>query len=289
MVPRYVLVGARRLSGLLETSSVASAMAILTSHSDFADLTHSNYLEALEWLEQNGLKDVPNCSASETAQRAFEVVLQNGDASWLSNGMDDLPTPEFLPQPILDAAFALELDPMVALQLSLKYGHQVDLARRERIGLLGELALVSYLEQQGAAVIHESLVSDTLGWDIRCSLQGQEWHIELKSTISLSRLRLFLSRNEYEVSLRDPRWLLAVALINEHGDLFRIAHIRRGTLPHLVPIDRASGCRWQSCSIDCLPEIVIPGLPAELQESGIDSIILSGDHPSWWPLAQSVP
>lgn len=283
MLPRYLLVGARRWLQLLQTSSTNSAMAIFMSRPEFADLTSSNYREAYEWLERNGLLSEPHHRVGSIGMQAFTVALQEEDLAWLQDGVVGIPSPEFLPEPVLAAAEQLGLDATVAWQVALELGRKVDLERRGRIGALGELAMVAYVESLSLEAEHLSLRSDALGWDIRAVGQDLESHLEVKTTTSLGRLRIFLSRNEYEVSRRDPMWGLTVALVDDAGTLLRVAHVPTEVIHALVPVDRGPLSRWQSCSLDLTGAHVRPGLPGWLASLNGRSVLSSTTEPSWWP------
>ena len=283
MVPKYVLVGARRWLDLLQSSSLNSAMAIFMSRTEFADLTFANYRESYEWLERHGLLSSDLRDSSTARIDAFLMSLNGENLNWLQDGVVGIPSPEFLPDPVLASAGHLGIDPTIAWQVVLEHGRKIDLERRERIGLLGELAIIAYLEELGVQTDHVSRRSDALGWDIRTMGEALEGHLEVKTTTSLGRFRVFLSRNEFEVSRRDPCWRLILALIDENGHLLRVAHVPAEAIHRLVPADSDPLGRWQSCSIDLTGSLVAVGLPEPLASLGGPAILSATTEPVWWP------
>jgi hypothetical protein len=283
MPPKYILVGARRWLQLLQTSSTASAMAIFMSQPEFADLTASNYRESHEWLESHGLLSEVSEFVGQLDPRAFVAALKDESLTWLRDGLAGIPSPDFLPEPVLAAAEQLGLERTVAWQVALDLGRKVDLERQSRIGSLGETAVVRHVESLSMTAEHLSLRSDALGWDIRVVSDDAEGHLEVKSTTSLSQLRVFLSRNEYEVSRRDPMWGLTIALINETGVLLRIAHVPTEIIHELVPTDKGAVGRWQSCALHLTGIHLRRGLPAQISMPGDSGVISVTTEPDWWP------
>lgn len=283
MLANYVLIGAGRWLRLLAEASPSAAMAILMARPEYADLTNANYREAYEWLESVGLVDRNGPDPSTSILRAFEAAVRSKDLSWTQDDSAFLPSPDLLPEPIRLAADNLGLDLSVAWQETLRIGAKLDLERRSRIGHLGEVALVEYLRSTGFEVEHLSLQSDGLGWDVLVRDGHFEAHVEVKSTTSRARLRIYLTRNEYEVSLRDDRWSLALLLIDESGALLRIAHSPKQTFVKLVPVDSHGGGRWESCRLDLSPKDLQRGLVPELRTRARDDVLDTSIAPSWWP------
>lgn len=283
MVPKYILLGAQRWLRLLRSSSAAHAAQILDADPQYADLTSGNYQDAFDWLARHELLDFSDSLDASIEDALFLEALRDGDQSWLSAGIESVPRPEFLPSPVLDAAEALGLPSEVAWELTLRLGSKVDVERRQRIGLLGELAVAKYLADRGASVDHVALSSDGNGWDLRVQIGQLQAHVEVKSTTSLARLRVFLSRNEFEVSCRDPRWVLLIALLSDEGQLLRVAHVERAILKSLVPVDASSTGRWQSCSLDFSSNWLSKGLPDSWGIDDSEAVICADPLPVWWP------
>jgi hypothetical protein len=285
MPPKYVLIAARRWLQLLVHSSPSSAMGILMSEPEYADLSASNYREAHEWLLDRGLLGLQSEQVDDIRLEVFIAAISDGNLDWLNDGIDAIPSPDFLPGPVLASIDALGLSTQVAWRAALDVGAKIDLERRARIGLHGELALVRHLEDLGCYTDHISLRMDGLGWDVLARRDGAEAHIEVKSTTSLSRLRIYLSRNEFEVARTDHHWHMIIALIDEEGRLLRVAHVAKQVLPLLVPSDSSALGRWQSCSLDLNALHIEPGLPPAIAMNDHEGIIERSTEPVWWPSA----
>jgi Holliday junction resolvase len=286
MLPaRYILIGADRWLGLLATSSRAQALQILDASPSYSDLTMSNYTEAYEWIRERGLlaqldDSIPN------SHRVFNAAVHAEiEAGVIPCTADDIPSPGFLPDPMLNAARSLGVSDADAWASVVSIGQKIDLERRSRVGSLGERALLDFLETIGCDVYHGSAVSDALGWDVRASCGDAVKHLEVKSTTTLARLRIYLSRHEYEVSCSDSRWALVVVLITNEGELMRVAHLRENHLPGVVPNDIGAHGRWQTCSIDLGSDDLIPGVPLPIDPRPNDGLVSTGDDPIWWPTA----
>ena len=283
MAPKYVLLGAGRWLRLLPTSSVAQASALFKSSSEFADLTQSNYQEAYEWLLGHGLLDIDATTDSGAREAAFAVAVTEMGPSWLDEGIVGIPSPEFMPEPVLAAADALGVDRSTAWRCALSLGQKIDLERRQLVGYLGEIAIVEYLRQQNALVDHVALRADGYGWDVEATGPGGVFHMEVKATTSRARLRIYLSRNEFEVASRDPAWILVIAHIDREGRLLRVAHVPTAALSQFVPQDTHGSGRWQSCSIDFAPTYVLPSLPFGAPRGHDGGVVSPGADPEWWP------
>jgi hypothetical protein len=97
-----------------------------------------------------------------------------------------------------------------------------------------------------------SVISDGYGYDVRSyfGIEGEDWaaddplHIEVKSTTAtirkVSEFRLYLTRHEFEVSRRDPSWVLACWAPQTGWPVY----VARASLVPCVPEDVARG-RWQ--------------------------------------------
>ena len=283
MLPaRYVLIGATRWLQLLSKSSRRQAEQLLQAAPRYADLTMSNYREAYDWIEERGLLSGGR-STQSASERVFMAAVGANDGFLSGADPEHIPSPGLLPTPVLDAARWLGIPETEAWERAVAIGYKVDVDRRSRIGALGEDAVCAFLEAAGCEVYHGSVDSDALGWDIRTSCGGVTKHLEVKSTTSLVRLRIYLSRHEYEVSEQDQHWALVVALITEEGCLQRLAHLKPGRLAHVVPADTGLTGRWQTCSIDLGQAELVPGIPLPAVSRAADGVLAGETEPMWWP------
>lgn len=283
MLPaRYILVGACRWLDLLKTSTRQQAQQILKASPEYADLTLAHYVDAYEWIVERGLTDGLS-SGIPSAVRVLEAALAAEESGLGDFAAETLPSPGFLPVPVIEASRWLDIPDTEAWRIAISTSYKIDLERRSRIGELGERALVELLSAAGCHVYHGSVDSDALGWDIAASDGDITKHIEVKSTTSRSRLRIYLSRHEYEVSVVDPDWLLAFVLITDGGLMERFGYVHAQALRRVVPVDRPGAGRWQMCSIDLQRIELSIGLPFNCARLPKDGILNHGDEPIWWP------
>jgi hypothetical protein len=283
MLPaKYILVGAYRWLDLLKSSTRVQAQHLFMTSPRYADMTGSNYDEAYDWVVNKGLLEQQESGLPPSIQ-VLEAALADKKSALEDIGLETISSPGLLPSPILDAARLLKIDDAEAWRVTVAAKYKVDLERRTRIGALGEEALVGLLTQAGMKVYHGSLDSDALGWDVMASHIDVTKHIEVKSTTSLARLRIYLSRHEYNVSIGDAQWILAIVLITEEGRLQRLAHLRPDVLSRLVPVDGPSRGHWQLCSIDLQQAELVPGLPFDCPGLPHDGVGIDSDQPIWWP------
>jgi hypothetical protein len=254
-------------------------MQVLVASPKYSDLSPSNYIDALDWLRRHELvtqTDEPIGDPSDVF--LAEITGEAGDLD-----SEDLPDPSFLPAPILEAACIIGYSETEAWERTLALGRKIDLERRSQIGMLGELAIVEHLASLNCEVRHVSLQSDGLGWDVLASFRGAVKHFEVKTTTSIARLRIYLTKHEYQVSRVDPAWVMLVVLISNAGDLICYAHVDSSAISKSIPIDTSTYGRWESCSIDLTPQDLTPGAPLPVSCSGVVSTVDPNALPVWWP------
>jgi hypothetical protein len=122
--------------------------------------------------------------------------------------------------------------------------------------------------------VQVSRISDHLGYDVIAPrLDGHPRRLEVKTTRRRRwRGEVFLSRNEYEVGLRDPDWALVVVESDTDGAAalagwWRAERVtpslregRNGVGP-LSPEYRHADVRWVSASLQQPSALLMDGLP----------------------------
>ncbi|MFJ4911953.1 protein NO VEIN domain-containing protein [Streptomyces sp. NPDC088726] len=260
----------------LPGSSATRCRALFTNHSDFSDLTPTQYEAAYSWLEENGLLGKLHGRAAVNA-RIFRTALASSGAPWLPDADVLVRSPEELPEDALRAAEALGITESDAYeQVSAVWG-KVDTEARALIGNAGELALVGLIaEATEARVEHVAAYSDGFGYDIAVHTRRHALHIEAKSTMRRGRVTFYLSRHEHETMRRDPAWQLVVVQLTEDLGIAAIASVPSDWISAQVPQDRGSFGRWEACRIDVSPEALVPGIPrlALLLNTGTPGLLL---------------
>ena len=256
-----ILRAAIRWLELLPSSGTARSRAILTTHSDFSDITPTQYETAYDWLEKTGLlRNRPNAVGTEYAVLEHSLICDSPlwfqDADRLVGGPDELPTD------VVRAAEVLGLSLGEAYACVAATWGKVDTAERKRIGDAGELALAKLIAAATAAdVDHVAAYSDGLGFDLRVKCKPFRAHIEVKSTTRNNRVTIYLSRNEFETMKRDRDWRLVVVRLDKKLDVIAVGTIPRGWLSCNAPADSSAHGRWESFRLDVPPSSIEPGMP----------------------------
>jgi hypothetical protein len=145
-----------------------------------------------------------------------------------------------------------------------------DLAHR--IGDLGERFVESKLKAQlqesdapglSDRVRRVSLISDQLGYDLVAPrLDSSMRRIEVKTTTSdQSTFKIHISRNEAEVAMRDPEWMLVVCHVDEADELRTLGWTTGADLGPVFPTDVSTFGRWTSTLIWISQRQLVTGLP----------------------------
>ncbi|MFC9280209.1 protein NO VEIN domain-containing protein [Streptomyces collinus] len=259
--PEPVLRAAVRWLERLPASGAARIRTLFTAHSDFSDLTPTQYDAAYEWLARTGLLDSVR-SSTPAHHRVFDAAIGHSGALWLADADLLVRGPDELPDDALRTAGALGLSEAEAYaQIAALWG-KVDTSERSRIGAAGELALVELLTASlDARVEHVAAWADGYGYDISVHRRRACAHLEAKSTTRRGRLTVYLSRNEYETMLRDPAWELVALRLTPQLELDAVATVPKEWIAAQAPADRSTRGRWESCRLDVPPHVPVPGIP----------------------------
>ncbi|MFD8740111.1 protein NO VEIN domain-containing protein [Streptomyces sp. NPDC059618] len=216
---------ARRWLEHLPVADIPRLRALFTHHPDYADLTPVQYADGLAWLLREGLVTPDGRSAVQ-----FGLPKQR--------------------------------DPSAAERVHTARWNPDAEAVRRATGLAGELAVIRLLEQSGSVRLdHVAAVSDAFGYDIEVESQGGHvGHVEVKSTTDPTRLRIHLTRHEYEVMCSDPDWLLAAVLVGTHGDALHVVTVSREWLIRASPADRDHRGGWESARFDVPGHVMASGI-----------------------------
>lgn len=246
---------------LLQTSTVDQAAATLRANAAYIDLTMTQYSSGLELLTSLGLLDkgpsgvvaltsaVSCLPAEHVGKVLLERLLEVTSPAWLRDADVLIRDSDEIPDDAMETADALNLGPEITYSaIQTVHGH-IDLEQREEVGLAGEQALMQMLERRWpGSTSHVAKISDGFGYDVLFRHAEQEWHLEVKSTTRRGRLVIFLSRNEYEVSLRDPRWRLVIVGLGPSMQLNGVATVKGEVFLRRSPVDSSKESRWQSAS-----------------------------------------
>ena len=177
----------------------------------------------------------------------FAACLESAQPLWLKDADVLVTDTDSLPEETSELAATLCLDEGTALRVIRQVHGRVDLAERGRVGLLGEIALVAVLQEQWPGCVHHvALTDDGLGYDVLCELAPDLWHLEVKTTTRRGRLRVFVSRHEYETATVDHHWVLVVVGL-AGTEAVAIATVQDGVIQTQAPEDHG-GARWEAAS-----------------------------------------
>lgn len=280
LVPDAIVLASARWLRLLQTSSIEQASALVRSQAEFADLSVTQYAQALDLLMELGL--VVDGSAGRTLAHYLRgasepdlrllllaAMLDAEQPPWLADADALVNTPADLPEDVADLATALGLTDQDALTTIGAAHERIDLAERAAVGLAGELRIVELLESRWhGCTRHVAAERDGLGYDIALETSGTTWHLEVKSTERRGRLVLHVSRREHEVGLQDPAWRLVAVGLGQDRRLGCIATVDYSRLTTRAPHDHHAAASWESVRFDVTPDLLVEGLPF-LERTGL--------------------
>jgi len=245
---------------------------ILRSHPEYADFTQGQYQAALELLKNTGAlvnhsqswilaENFRSLPTAQVGQIIFENIIELSAPAWLPDSDLLLSDHNDLPEDAVSLATAFGLDDAKSFGAIQNVHTRIDLIRRKEIGDAGESELLKFLEKnwQGSTA-HVASVSDWFGYDIAFQHGGSEWHFEVKSTTRRGRMNIYLSRNEFEKSRRDPMWRLIIAGLDQSLKLIAIATLRDGHLEMCAPSDCSSKAKWQSAAFEIAQDCLLRGI-----------------------------
>lgn len=257
-IPRTIVVAASRWLRLLEVADLARARSILHNRSSYTDITPTQYATALEWLRtvpqvDEYLSHVELYAGDELRTKVvLDAVLsklfEDNRPPWLPMAEALVSAVDDIPADMADWMKILGIPDERGLGVLGGYIGRIDLEARRLLGEEGEAGFVALLEEVWpGSTSHVAMYADGLGYDVAFRHEGRVWHLEVKSTRHRSFDRVFVSRNEYEVGLSDPSWVLILLKLSVDGDIQRLATVDWEVLQSRVPLDRHSTAAWESC------------------------------------------
>lgn len=256
---------------LPSSGGVARAQALLTSHASYNDLTPTQYATALTWIRDTGLIESVG-SGIPVPLRILGALFERGELPWVRDADQLVREASELPTDVLNAGAALGLDANAIYGQLLSSWGKVDTAERERVGAAGELALVHLLGSRTDAEVEQvSAWSDGHGYDIEVVGDGVAAHLEVKSTTRRGRMAVYLSRNEFDVMLRDESWSLVLVRLDSELAVTGTGAVPNQWIVEHAPQDVDVSGRWASCKLEIPPDVVEHEIP-ELREMLTDSL-----------------
>ncbi len=219
------------------------------------------------------LSQILTLGEQDASELLLSVRLAACSPLWLQLAVqENMLAPEVIPsaQAEVLAGIIHDQDRREALLLALGRRHNPE--TNIKLGEIGEELVVAESKAQLCAAKREdlaarvqrvSLISDQLGYDvIATDLSGRSRRMEVKTTGGLSNIvRVFLTRNEAEVGLRDPSWAMVVCQANNEEDARIVGWCSANDLRPLLPIDSNPSTRWMSVALTLHQDTLSPGLP----------------------------
>lgn len=258
--PEPIVRGALRWLELAPTAGLQRARILLATSTEYADLTPTQYAEALDWVQGAGL--LSNRKAHVSPEYLLEQIIFASAPSWLPDADVLVQETTEIPEDVLPTAEALGVTPIETLACIRRAWGKVDTEIRREIGDRGELEVLRYLDARpGVEVDHVASWSDAHGYDIAVTAASTVCHLEVKATSRANRLALHLSRNEFETMRSDCSWQLAIVTLDEARRLARVYSVEREWIRACAPLDAAPGGRWESARFDVPPTACQQGIP----------------------------
>ena len=139
-----------------------------------------------------------------------------------------------------------------------------------RLGLEGEMYVLNQLRNALPTDLHQSIfqistIDDTAGYDIRAPSvlrDGVIQYLEVKTTSRpiLSTFDFYLSRNEFNIGIKDPNWsIVGVSFLDGSPSL--MGHIKAHQIESRMPENRDYGVKWETVKVQIEPSLWREGLP----------------------------
>jgi len=220
------------------------------------------------------LVQVCSLSEPEACELLLALILDLEQPLWLRTAAGDGQNvrSELLPDGVENALGAIIEDPDRREAFLLARARKVDAAERQRIGELGELAVVEACRRQlttagaaalAAAVQRVSAISDELGYDITAPRKDRSARrIEVKTTRAGGSIApVIITRTEATVGRSDSAWTLVVVRLADDDAAEIVGWIGGQQIAPLLPIDHHSHARWETAMLRLPVTHLTTGVP----------------------------
>jgi len=198
------------------------------------------------------------------------ALLEAAPPLWLgpASGTGEVRS-EFIPDGESDRLAGLGLSPEERDALLLAAGRKYQPSDGHLVGATGELEVMhayqAALTDRGALLtelVHVSLISDQLGYDVKAPDGiGGTHRLEVKTCSTRgAEFTIFLSRNEAATGARDPSWRIVVCR-QVDGSAEVVGWIPFDAVAPRLPEDPPGGGQWESTRLSLQLGELAPGLP----------------------------
>jgi hypothetical protein len=207
------------------------------------------------------------------------TLLQAAPPLWLgpASGTGEIHE-EFIPEGEDSRFTGLGLTPEQRDALLLAAGRKFEPTASTTVGAAGEVAVMEHYrtllttsgkEDLLASLIHVSLISDQLGYDIKApDGRGASHRLEVKTCSTRGEeFTFYVSRNEADTGSRDPSWRIVVCrYVDETAEV--VGWVSFSAVESLMPADPPGRGRWASVQITLHRSALTAGLPIVLDCDG---------------------
>ena len=210
----------------------------------------------------------------EACELLLALMLELERPLWLRTAAGDGQNirSELLPDGVEHALATIIEDPERREAFLLARARKVDAEERERIGELGELAIVDACREQltaaGAAALaadvqRVSTVSDELGYDVTAPRRDRAMRrMEVKTTRARGSIApVIVTRTEATIGRTDAAWMLVVVRLSDDDAAEIVGWIAGQQIAPLLPIDHHSDARWETALLRLPVSQLTAGLP----------------------------
>ena len=227
-----------------------------------------------QFIVARGIDTLRGLSVHDAVSFVVMQLLSESKPLWLRAGLldDGEYAEEIVPHRVLSRLRVLFRDPVDRERLLLAAARKVDTERRTEIGALGEIGVIRAAREKyrhlgvpelSNSIRHVSLISDELGYDIVApsATTGDQHRLEVKTCVSSSYLRIYISRAEADWGIQDPKWHLVVCALDEDGSARIVGSLQGCDFQDRLPTDaNRDAHRWESASLRLRVSDLTPGL-----------------------------
>jgi hypothetical protein len=211
---------------------------------------------------------------AQACEILLALLLELEQPLWLSTAAADRQhvRSELLPDDVARALSGIIEDPEQREAFLLARARKVDADERQRIGDLGEAAVVDACREQlravgaitlAAEVQRVSAISDELGYDVVAPRRDRTARrMEVKTTRASGAIApVFITRTEASVGTTDVAWSLVLVRLSGDDAAEIVGWLGGQQIAPLLPIDRHTDAQWETALLRIGTGQLTAGIP----------------------------
>lgn len=263
-VSEPTFIGAARWIRELANRGVQESTRRIRTAPRYRDLTPTQYHNAFEWLKHLGVVNASGLSPQFDGASAAALVLSRYleviNPAWLGQIDDLVRSSSDFPIDIVELIKKAEISESLVLEASRGVARKFDDQKLREIGRKGESLLLDELKGlTDKPTVWVSETDDTAGFDIFVGDLKDGVEVEVKSTVVLSRVRFYLSRNEFQRMRSSDRWSLQIVVLDDQG-IAAVRYVDHAWIEQAAPHDVDEHSAWQSARFEVPPSQLSEGL-----------------------------